>query len=113
MGGSNVSHKDSYLDHYVVSAWEKKCSAILKRRENAAPTLAARVLELEDQNARLRNGIEGLANIIRDSIKESDGPDRVWLDGVAYEGPLVDHYFKILHAIQTTFDLLLNKKETP
>jgi hypothetical protein len=69
--------------------------------------------QLREENARLRNGIEGLANIIRDSIKESDGPDRVWLDGVAYEGPLVDHYFKILHAIQTTFDLLLNKEPTP
>jgi hypothetical protein len=54
MGGSNVSHENSYLDNYVVSAWEKKCSAILKRREDAAPTLAARVLDLEKQVAELR-----------------------------------------------------------
>lgn len=78
-----------------------------------AITAAIEASGLMEENARLRNGIEGLANIIRDSIKESDGPDRVWLDGVAYEGPLVDHYFKILHAIQTTFDLLLNKEPTP
>jgi hypothetical protein len=58
MGGSNVSHENSYLDHYVVSAWEKKCSAILKRREDAAPTLAARVLELEAENKRLRKEMQ-------------------------------------------------------
>jgi hypothetical protein len=68
--------------------------------------------ELVEENARLRGGIEGLAKIIRESIKENDGPDRVWIDGVAYEGPLVDDYFKILHAIQTTFDLLLNEEPT-
>jgi hypothetical protein len=75
MGGSNVSHENSYLDHYVVSAWEKKCSAILKRREDAAPKLAARVLELEAENKRLRASLERMllefdflieANLIRD-----------------------------------------------
>jgi hypothetical protein len=68
--------------------------------------------ELVEENARLRGGIEGLAKIIRESIKENDGPDRVWIDGVAYEGPLVDDYFKILNLIQTTFDLLLNEEPT-
>jgi len=63
MGGSNVSHENSYLDHYVVSAWEKKCSAILKRREDAAPDLAARVLELEAENNRLRDGLFWIADI--------------------------------------------------
>jgi hypothetical protein len=62
MGGSNVSHENSYLDHYVVSAWEKKCSAILKRREDAAPKLAARVLELEAENKRLQKALKPLAD---------------------------------------------------
>jgi hypothetical protein len=62
MGGSNVSHENSYLDHYVVSAWEKKCSAILKRREDAAPTLAARLLELEAENKRLREGLQSIVD---------------------------------------------------
>jgi hypothetical protein len=68
MGGSNVSHEDSYLDHYVVSAWEKKCSAILKRREDAAPDLAARVIELEAENKRLReaDATSFLAKVLAD-----------------------------------------------
>lgn len=72
MGGSNVSHKDYYLDHYVVSAWEKKCSGILKRREDAAPKLAARVLELEAENKRLREGLDQIDALETDWTKGVD-----------------------------------------
>jgi hypothetical protein len=82
------------------------------RPMRAAITAAIEASGILEENARLRGGIEGLAKIIRESIKENDGPDRVWIDGVAYEGPLADSYFKILRAIQTTFDLLINKEST-
>jgi hypothetical protein len=65
---------------------------------------------LVEENERLRSNIEGLSKIIRDSIKENDGPDRVWIDGIAYEGPLADNYFKAMRLILTTFDLILNKE---
>jgi hypothetical protein len=78
----------------------------------AAITAAIEASGILEENARLRSGIEGLAKIIRESIKENDGPDRVWIDGVAYEGPLADSYFKALRLIQTTFYLMLNKEPT-
>jgi hypothetical protein len=67
---------------------------------------------LVEENVRLRSNIEGLSKIIRDSIKENDGPDRVWIDGIAYEGPLADNYFKAMRLILTSFDLILNKEST-
>jgi hypothetical protein len=76
MGGSNVSHENSYLDHYVVSAWEKKCSAILKRREDAAPDLAARVLELEAENKRLREADEKMKDALAYYADDGAKPNR-------------------------------------
>jgi hypothetical protein len=80
--------------------------------QQASITAAIEASGLVEENERLRSNIEGLAKIIRDSIKENDGPDRVWIDGIAYEGPLADNYFKAMRLILTTFDLIL-KKEHP
>ena len=44
MGNAKASYSNSYSDTYVISAWEKKCDVILKRREHAAPALAATLL---------------------------------------------------------------------
>jgi hypothetical protein len=79
MGGSNVSHENSYLDHYVVSAWEKKCSAILKRREDAAPDLATRVLELEAENKRLRMGLVVADKLFAHAIGLPQDEQHLWL----------------------------------
>jgi hypothetical protein len=86
MGGSNVSHENSYLDHYVVSAWEKKCSAILKRREDAAPTLAARVLELEAENKRLREGLNQIAFERCEYTTGEDHSRAIWIARAALKG---------------------------
>jgi hypothetical protein len=104
--------KFEVTDEIERAAWTAFINPNKRGNMRAAITAAIEASELVEENARLRGGIEGLAKIIRESIKENDGPDRVWIDGVAYEGPLVDDYFKILHAIQTTFDLLLNEEPT-
>ena len=69
MGNANASYSNSYSDTYVISAWEKKCDVTLKRREHAAPALAAALLaerkarevEVEELRAALKALHDGLA----------------------------------------------------
>ena len=65
MGNANASYTNSYSDSYVVSAWEKKWSAIAKRREEAAPALAAALLAerkaREVEVAKLKAAIQDIA----------------------------------------------------
>ena len=65
-----------------------------------APDLARLVLEREKEIARLRFGLNGIANLIKTNIIENDGPNRFHLDGVSYEGPEVDAFFRILRGLE-------------
>lgn len=60
MGNANASYTNSYSDTYVISAWEKKWSAIAKRRDEAAPDLARLVLEKDAEIARLKAQIQDI-----------------------------------------------------
>ena len=66
----------------------------------AAPDLARLVLEKDAEIARLRFGLNGIANLIKTNIIENDGPNRFHLDGVSYEGPEVDAFFRILRGLE-------------
>lgn len=105
---------DKMVEAAKHAAWENGWPwTITQFPIEAAITAAIEASGLVEENARLRDGIEGLHKIICNSIKENDGPDRVWIDGVAYEGPLADSYFKALRLIRTVFEQLLNKEPTP
>jgi hypothetical protein len=60
MGNANASYTNSYSDSYVISAWEKKCDVIRKRRDAATPDLARLALEKDSEIARLKAQIQDI-----------------------------------------------------
>lgn len=90
-------HVPSYTD-------EGKKSATLIA---AAPTFRAEVIRLMEENERLRGENSSLRYVfskldeaISSALKECDGQDRLMLDGIPYEGPAVDAYFRMVRLMQ-------------
>lgn len=49
---------------------------------------------------RLRAALQSYADLINKNIIENDGPNRFHLDGVTYEGPEIDAFFRILRGLE-------------
>lgn len=64
---------------------------------------------LKSENAFMKEQIQKLDQIMTDSIKENDGPNRVNIDGVWYDGPVVENYFNVLRVMQKAYRLILER----
>lgn len=89
----------------IIAAWEGDNGWFLE----TVPALAAEVLRLRAEHAFMKEQIQKLDRIMTDSIKEKDGPDRLNIDGIWYEGPVVDGYFKMLSVMQKAYRLILER----
>lgn len=64
---------------------------------------------LRREHAFMKDQIQKLDQIMTNSIKENDGPNRVNVDGIWYEGPVVENYFKVLRKMQQAYRLVLER----
>ena len=60
----------------------------------------AAIYKLHQELERLRAALKSYADLINKNIIENDGPNRFHLDGVTYEGPEVDAFFRILRGLE-------------
>ena len=88
-----------YPEPITQDLWNERVALFAEAKQHA-PALARLVLEKDAEIARLRFGLNGIANLIKTNIIENDGPNRFHLDGVSYEGPEVDAFFRILRGLE-------------
>ena len=93
------------LPEFYHPFYTQMAKAIAAEREAASGELE----RLRQDHAFMKDQIQKLDQIMTNSIKENDGPNRVNIDGVWHEGPVVENYFKVLRKMQTAYRLILER----
>lgn len=89
-----------YHDFYTQMA-----KTIAAEREAACIELE----RLQQEHTFMKDQIQKLDLIMTNSIKENDGPNRVNIDGIWHEGPVVENYFNVLRKMQEAYRLVLER----
>lgn len=82
---------------------------IMRAAITAALDASGELERLKAEHAFMKDQIEKLDQIMTNSIKENDGPNRVNIDGIWYEGPVVENYFNVLRKMQEAYRLVLER----
>ncbi len=75
----------------------------------AALEASGELERLQQEHTFMKDQIQKLDLIMTNSIKENDGPNRVNIDGIWHEGPVVENYFNVLRKMQEAYRLVLER----
>ena len=103
---SAYDHECEHFDTETQGALDMHTSA-MRAAITAAIEASGELERLRQEHAFMKDQIQKLDQIMTNSIKENDGPNRVNIDGVWYEGPVVENYFKVLRKMQEAYRLVL------